>query len=476
MGRSVDSGAELPWTIAGLARLIERGELKPSELVAEVARPVEAGRGLGAFNAFDGAWMRKAAEAADLRQSKDGLRGPLDGIPLALKDNIDVAGIPTTAGTPALRDHVPTRNASVAERLLQAGALLGAKANMHELAGGGTTNSPMFGPARNPYDPLRIPGGSSGGSAVAVAARLIPAALGSDSAGSVRNPAHFCGIVGLKATLGRYPADGVVPLSRAVDTVGPMTLNVEDAVIIDSCLANDYAAVPPARLRGLRLGVPRIPFHENLSNDVERLFGEAVAGLEAEGVELVEAEVPDFKAGIEKLGWMSLGGQLKADLALYVQESGATVSVEEIAGQIADPFVKQWMEPFLNPTPELVAEYRALVESDWPAFKHSYAAFLEEHLLDAIIFPTAPIQAGVEVPASSDVILEGKLLKDGGLYNIQNTHPASILGTPGISLPMGMTVSSVPTGLEIDAGFGQDKRLLGIALAVEETLPRLPAP
>jgi mandelamide amidase len=470
------TGGDWPWTLGDLARALERGELSATELAAEVARRVAAGRDLGAFIAFDAAWMQDGAAAADRRRRDMSPLSPLDGIPIAFKDNINVAGIPTTAATPALSNHRPKRTAGCAQRLFDAGALMGGKTNLHELAGGGTTNSGAFGRARNPYDRARIPGGSSGGSAVAVAARLMPAAMGSDSAGSIRNPAHFCGIVGFKASLGRYPADGVVPLSRRVDTVGPMTLNVADAALLDSYLAADHTPVQPARLADLRLGVPRAPFQENLDGDIKRLFDAALQRLTAAGVTLVDAEIPHLKDDIAALGWLSLGGQLKADLERYFTESGTHISVAQLAEQIADPFVRDWMLPFLDPTDELLNQHQAALETTWPAFKARYADYLARHELAGIIFPTAPIPAGIEAGQPGDLIIAGELIAGGSTYNIQNTHAASLWGAPGISLPMGMTTDGLPVGLEIDAGVGQDKQLLGVALAVAETLPKLPPP
>jgi mandelamide amidase len=468
--------AGMPWTVTGLAELIAAGKLKPAELVAEVTTRVNAAATLGAFIAFEQAWMADGAVASAMRQQQGSLLSPLDGIPIAFKDNIDVAGTPTTAGTPALAHHVPRRSASAAQRLFDAGALMGGKANMHELAGGGTTNNVTFGRARNPYNLDHIPGGSSGGSAVAVAARLVPAAIGSDSAGSIRNPAHFCGIVGFKASLGRYPADGVVPLSRAVDTVGPMTLNVADAALIDGYLANDLTPLQPVELKGLRLGVPRSPFHENLHGDVAELFNTALTRLTDAGATLIEAEIPDLKADIAALGWLSLGGQLKADLELYFKESGATLSVAELAEQIADPFVREWMLPFLDPTPDLLAQYQSALTTLWPACRTRFQTYLSRNRLDAIIFPTCPVPAGVEADSPGDMIIDGQRVVGGSSYNIQNTHAASLWGAPGISVPMGMTQKGLPIGLEIDGAVGSDRRLLAIAMAVEETLPQLPPP
>jgi len=267
-----------------------------------------------------------------------------------------------------------------------------------------------------------------------------------------------------------------VPLSRAVDTVGPMTRNVADAVLIDACLANDPAAVQPMKLQGLRLGIPRIPFHDNLHPEVAQRFEAVLARLADAGVTLVEREIPELKDDIGALGWLSLGGQLKSDLELYFKESGATVTVAQLAEQIADPFVRGWILPFLDPSEEMLNQYQTALQTRWPACKVRYRNYLADNSLDAIIFPTCPVPAGVEGDAPGDMVIDGVLVAGGSSYNIQNTHAASLWGAPGVSIPMGMTTGGLPVGVEIDAAVGNDKRLLGIALAVEQTLPAIAPP
>ena len=183
--------------------------------------------------------------------------GALHGLPILIKANIATANVPTSAGTPALRDYRPASDAPVVARLFSAGAILLGKTNMHELAYGITSNNGAFGAVHNPYNPALIPGGSSGGNGAAIAARMCPAGLGTDTGGSVRIPAALCGIVGLRPTVGRYSGAGIVPLSRTMDTAGPMARSVEDLVLLDSVITGQNAPVQPAALRGLRLGAAR---------------------------------------------------------------------------------------------------------------------------------------------------------------------------------------------------------------------------
>jgi mandelamide amidase len=174
-------------------------------------------------------------------------------VPLAIKDNVDTADLPTTGGTAGLKTNRPKRNAPVAQKLLDAGAILFGKANLHELAFGVTNNNKSFGAARNPYDPSRIPGSSSGGTAAAVATRLVPGGIGSDTGGSVRIPAALCGIVGFRPTTGRWSAAGVVPISPTRDTPGPMTRSVVDCALLNGIVIGGATALTPATLKGMRL-------------------------------------------------------------------------------------------------------------------------------------------------------------------------------------------------------------------------------
>jgi len=236
--------------------------------------------------------IREAARRSDEIFDLKIVLGPLHGAPIVLKDNMDTAAMPTTGGTPALKDHRPSANAPIAQALIDAGAIVFGKANLHELAQGITNNNRAFGPARNPYDPDKIPGGSSGGCAVAVSARLAPAAMGTDTGGSVRIPAALCGIVGFRPTMGRYPQQGVIPISHTRDTAGPMTRSVADAVLLDRVITGSMQEILPARLRGLRLGVPRAHFYENIDPAVNDAMDSALRRFRDYGIDLIEADLP----------------------------------------------------------------------------------------------------------------------------------------------------------------------------------------
>ena len=222
-------------TVSEAAAAIARGELSALAYAEALLACAAERRALNAFIHHDADGVRAAARAADAARRDGASLGPLHGVPLALKDNLDTAGMPTTGGTPGLRRHRPMQNAPVVQKLLDAGAIAFGKANLHELAYGITNNNGGFGAARNPYDAARIPGGSSGGVGAAVGARIVPAGIGTDTGGSVRIPAALCGIVGFRPTTGRWSTAGVVPISHTRDTPGPMARSVADCVLLDGC-------------------------------------------------------------------------------------------------------------------------------------------------------------------------------------------------------------------------------------------------
>ncbi|HWM01958.1 MAG TPA: amidase family protein, partial [Actinophytocola sp.] len=243
---------------------------------------------------------RAAAAQVDAARAAGSPLGPLAGLPLLVKDNINTKDLPTTGGTPALRDFRPTADAAVLEPLLAAGAIVLGKANLHELAFGitNTNLAPFAGTARNPYDRSRIPGGSSGGTAAAIAARIAPAGLGSDTGGSVRVPAAFTGTVGLRPSTGgsrhRYPAAGVLPISHTLDTAGPMARTVVDVALLDSVVTGEQMSAP-ATLPGLRFGVPAVLW-SGLERAVDAVGRDAKVRLAAAGVTLVDVDVPELLA------------------------------------------------------------------------------------------------------------------------------------------------------------------------------------
>src|ERR1700730_18458818 len=273
-------------TIAEIARLFRTGKLSPVELTElMLARIERSNPKVNAYLTVTDELARVQAQRAEAELSVRGKRktrtdrGLLHGIPLSLKDNICTEGVRTTVGSKILRDYFPERDAPVVTRLKQAGAILLGKTNMHEFAYGVTNNNPHYGPARNPWDTRRIPGGSSGGSAVAVAAGLCFGSIGTDTGGSIRIPAALCGIVGLKPGLGRVDVTGVIPLSVTHDCVGPVARTAADARILFQAIADSgngkgegarRSRSGARKLSKLRLGIPRDFFFDVISGEVEK--------------------------------------------------------------------------------------------------------------------------------------------------------------------------------------------------------------
>ena len=252
-----------------------RDRIAASSAAEVIAESIEAARGIADLGAFIALADRAEAGA-----------GPLAGVPLAVKDNLDTRDFPTTGGTPALRDSRPGRDQHAVERLRAAGAAVIGKTNLHELALGVTSNNAAFGPVRNPHDPSRSAGGSSGGSAVAVATGVVPIALGTDTGGSVRVPAAHCGVVGWRPTVGRWGTGRTVPISRTRDTAGVLATSVADAAVVDELVTGEPAAEPSAR--PLRLGVPRVGFYDDLHPQVAACAQRVLDRLADGGVDLVE--------------------------------------------------------------------------------------------------------------------------------------------------------------------------------------------
>ena len=364
-----------------------------AEALAEALLARCAASPLNAFISLEADHLRAAAHSADQRRRRGERLGPLHGVPLALKDNINTADFPTTAGTPALAAHRPKRNAPIVQRLLDAGAIVFGKTNLQELAYGPTNNNAAFGPARNPYDPTRIPGGSSGGSAAAVAARLAPAALGTDTGGSIRVPAALCGITSMRPTTLRWPQAGIVPLSHTRDTAGPMARHVADCVLLDGVITGGPTDVTPVSLKGLRLGVPRGYFWEHLDAELATLLEAALARLREAGVVLVEGDVADVAALDAAAGFPILLYETVIELERYLAEHDTGLDFVSLMAQVKSPSVKQALARLRGADAVSEATYRESLTKHRPALQETYRRYFRERGVAAMVFPTTPLPA-----------------------------------------------------------------------------------
>jgi len=453
--------------------LLREGALSAEVYAAALVERCRQRADLCAFIDFDAQRVLEAARAAD-RRWHSGVPGALHGLPVVIKDNIDTAGTPTTAGTPALRAHRPAASAPVAEALFRAGAILLGKTNMHELADGITNNNLAFGAVRNPYAPAMIPGGSSGGTAAAIAARLCAAGLGTDTGGSVRIPAALCGIAGLRPTSGRYPGAGIVPISHTRDTAGPMARTVADVALLDGVIAGDRVAAEPPRLAGLRIGIPRLPFYDDLDRELAAVIDAALARLSDAGCILVEADLPALSQLSAAAGAISYYEQSR-DLDAYLRAAGSTLTTREVASAIASPDVRAIFETdVLGATAITPQAYREAMEEHRPRLQEAYARYFRDNAVSAIALPTTALPAR-PIGQDADVELNGRRVPTFATF-LRNTRIMTIAGIPGLSVPAGLTAGGLPVGLEFDAPIGTDRALLGIGIAVESALGRLPPP
>jgi mandelamide amidase len=461
-------------TIGEAAAALARGEITALGYADALLARAEQGAALNAFIFHDPEQVRAAARSADAHRARSGAStGALHGVPLALKDNLDTADMPTTGGTPGLAGHRPKRNAPVVQKLLDAGAVPFGKANLHELAYGITNHNAGFGAARNPYDRTRIPGGSSGGVGVAVGARMVPGGIGSDTGGSVRIPAALCGIVGFRPTTGRWPQAGIVPISHTRDTAGPMARSVADCALLDAVVAGSRA-LPAVSLKGLRLGVPRAHFWEPLDAETARLMDDSLARLKDAGAVLVEGDIADVGRLDAEAGFPIALHETVVDLDRYLASHGSPLRYAELVAQCKSPDVAGLLQTLHREGAVPEAAYRHALDVLRPQLQAAYREHFARHDLAAVVFPTTPLPAA-PIGEDETVSMNGERVPTFFTF-IRNTSPGSVAGIPGISLPAALTAAGLPLGLELDGPEGDDARLLAVAAAVERVLPALPPP
>lgn len=452
---------DLAWmTIEQVAPLIAAREVSPRELVdALLGRIEEDGRRLNAFITVDADGARSAALRAEAEILRGGYRGPLHGVAVALKDNIWTAGLRTTAGSKILADFVPVEDATVVRRLRRAGAIVIGKTNMSEFAYGATNNNPHYGPTRNPWDLDRITGGSSGGSAAAVAAGCAYAALGTDTGGSVRIPAALCGVMALKPTFGRVSCHGTMPLVPRYDHVGTIARSVGDLAIVLQAIAGHDAGDPatstatvpdwPQDLRetppSILLGRPREYFFEQLAPEVAALVGAAVDTLQRAGATMREIRLPDLQEATSRCTAYAL-----AEATTVHRRMGFFPTR---AAEYGDD-VRRRLQEGAEARPE---DYAAAADA-----KQVIDAAFESALaqVDAIVAPTTSIPA-TRIGESLVTINGHEETVRSALIRLN--RPANITGLPSITVPCGRTGAGLPIGLQIIAPLFSEGRLLQIA-------------
>jgi aspartyl-tRNA(Asn)/glutamyl-tRNA(Gln) amidotransferase subunit A len=405
---------------------------------------------------------REAARAAEVEIGQGAWLGPLHGVPLGIKDLFDVAGVPTTMGSKILRDNVPADDATVVSLLKQAGAVILGKQNLHEFAFGITSENPHYGVVRNPWNVDRVPGGSSGGTAAAVAAGLCAAGMGSDTGASIRTPASFCGIVGLKPTYGRVSRAGALPLAWSLDHAGPLARSVADCALLLQAIAGadprdpatssepvpDFSAMLEQGVRGLRVGIPREYFFDIVEPEVERLVDEAIATLERLGAQIQSISLPHVEHA-QVAGNVIMNSEAAAWHHTWLRERpddyGADV-LQRIRGGL-----------FVHATEYLHSQQmRSLIQQD-------FASAFE--LVDVVLGPTVPL---VAPPIGRTFQPDGPLNVAPRSVANRTTIPCNLTGMPAISVPCGFA-DELPVGLQIMGPAFGEPMVLRVAAAYERT-------
>lgn len=432
-------------TIAETSELIRRRQVSPVEVVRECLGVIDR------LNPTLNAFITVTAESA-LREARDAeaeiqsgsWRGPLHGIPIGLKDIVDTAGIRTTAASAQFRDRVPAEDAEVVKKLKAAGAVLIGKQNLHEFAYGGSSLISHFGPVRNPANIECIAGGSSGGSAAAVASGMCYAAIGTDTAGSIREPAALCGIVGFKPTYELVSTRGIIPLSPSLDHAGPIARSVEDTAIVLEVLTGTREGYRRSldQKDGSVLGIPREHFFEDLDSEVAAHVDRAISKFSEMGFAVREFEL-----------------NVDSDRTLQRAES-YEYHREMIAASL---------ELY---DPETLRRLRTGEEISAAEYEEAKAALQRERQditkqlqgIDIFITPTTP------VPASriSDLIEDIERLRPAEITLLRNTRPMNVWGLPAISIPCGSTSAGLPIGMQIAAAPNDDRKVLRAAYKYEQ--------
>lgn len=458
-------------SVTEILHALDEGVVRCADLADEYIARTERSAALNCYVAFDAEGIRREAHTADARR-RAGERRPLLGVPIALKDNIDAVGWPCGNGTSALHGLHPRADAELVRRLKEAGALITGKLGMHELAFGITSHNAVTGPVRNPWNPERIPGGSSGGSGAVVAAGLSPAAIGTDTGGSVRVPAALCGVAGLRPTVGRVSGQGIAPISASRDTAGPLAHSVADLALIDGVLTGDSQPLPALALRGLRLGVPQPYFWEDLAPGVQAAAEAALQALAKAGAELIPVELPGIAQLDAEVSFVVALYEFGRDMRAYLQAGGRGVRYEELVAGIRSPDVQGLAPALLGEGAVPEAAYRVALQSR-ERLRALYADTFALNDVAALVHPTTPCTAA-RIGEDETFDHNGRPCPTFGTF-IRNTDPASNAALPGLSLPCGLS-AGLPVGLALDGPAGSDRRLLAIGAAVEAALPPPPRP
>lgn len=453
------------WDLASLSEAIQEKKLSPVDVTKRMLEKIAAED--GKYNAFITVAADEAMEQAKRAQSEihaGNIRGPLHGVPIAIKDNINTEGVATTMGSAIFKDYIPDHDATVVKKLKEAGAIIVGKLNMHEVAFGTSGDRSFAGPVKNPHDLNKITGGSSSGSGAALAASFCYGALGTDTGGSIRIPASFTGIVGMKPTFGRVSNSGVLPLSWTLDHVGPMTKTVRDNAILMNVLAGydendpyaiditteDYTSLIGSGINGAVIGIPSGDFFKGGDPDVEKSYRQAIKKLEEAGAVIKSVNLPDMEE------------------ILNAFRTTLTSEAYTVHEKRLQDFPNLWDDEVRNrlftSKDTLATQYIAAQQVKRQAIRAFERIFEDVDLLITPTVPILPVNIG-----DREIMLNGSKIHSSLVLN-RYTGPFNITGLPSLSMPCGVSGAGLPIGIQLTGKAFDEANIYRFASVLEDSL------
>lgn len=453
---------------------LRRGDLSAETYAQQLLQQCAAQKELNTMISLDATRVLESARQADLWRRAGRPLGRLHGLPVPVKDSINTQLLPTTSGTGALRDFRPNEDAPIIRQLRGQGGFVLGKTNLMEMSLGWTSNNKIFGAVHNPYDTRRIPGGSSGGSGAAVAARIAPLAIGEDTLGSIRVPAALCGVCGLRPTVGRYPSAGVMPITPRWDAPGPMARHVADLILFDAAMRERDTPIRATPLTGMRIALPP-EYLVGLDPEVEHVISAAARKLEQAGATLVRTALPEAMRGERALVSAIQSFEIIGNQMRYLRDSGSAMAFEELLAGMSPAVQARYHSDFIpggaNAISEQARDELLIRLANMRRAMHSY---FEDNKITLLASP--PTLTAATLIGEDDETEVGGTKVPLREVMARNAGHGSAVGMACLVLPAGLTRGGLPVGLCFDMLPGKDEQLLSFGLTLEQVLGPIPAP
>lgn len=459
------------------ASAIRNGDISSESYATALLQRARQESHLNAFITIDETAVLAAARDADKARAA-GSTSPLLGVPLAFKDTYLTRGLRTTIGLKKLEGFVPLEDADIVRSIKEAGGIIFGKNNLVEMSYGLTGNNSHYGQVKNPHNHDHISGGSSSGAGASVAARIVPAAMGGDSVGSIRVPASLCGVVGFKPTTGRWPRNAVAPISHTLDAPGVLARHVEDCALIDLIVTGETATTPasPSDLKGVRFAYAPRQYLDLVEPEIEAHFKDVVRRIREAGAEIVEVDLgEDFSSLTGATTWNIFFHETMEAISEFLRRYDVPMSFDEIYNELKPDLKELWGQVILPSGPGAISRetYEAALSVDRTEIQRRFKETFAHSGAEALLFPTTPCTAP-SIEHQWTFSIAGQEVSY--LILAKHTVPASGAGLPGISIPMGLSSKRLPIGLELDGAHGHDRRLLDLARRVEEAVGAISLP